>query len=250
MRVGVCVGVGVGVCVAVRIAVGVCVGVSVALGVAVDVEVDVAVGIGVLVRSVVYVAVALGVSAGGSVDTGAPTGLVVPVAEGLGEAVEADDESSTCALLNEETAYVAARSWPAPPDWRAKRPSRNDPGTRSTARAASASSVALAATRPHSAHCCPLRPPGQPDRSATGCETSTTAELNASSISPTLWYRSLGSLANARRITCSTGGGKMGLILVGKGTGSVMCLSATAVGEVPSKGTRPVVISKSIAPRE
>ena len=70
------------------------------------------------------------------------------------------------------------------------------------------------------------------------------------SISVAEEYRSLGSNAMPLRMICSSPTGILGFRLEGLGAPPLMCWMATATGDSPSKGGRPVIISYITTLRE
>jgi hypothetical protein len=75
----------------------------------------------------------------------------------------------------------------------------------------------------------------------SGWRACSSAARKASFISATEVKRSLGSLAVAFKMTCSTDSGMLGATDRGLGRGSLTCLSRIAMGESDSNGSLPVV---------
>ena len=72
--------------------------------------------------------------------------------------------------------------------------------------------------------------------------------ISACASSPADWNRWLGSLASARRITCSIAGGMSGRKRCGGGGASSMCLRSRSNSESPRNGRRPVAHSNRMTP--
>src|SRR4030042_5773749 len=72
--------------------------------------------------------------------------------------------------------------------------------------------------------------------------------LNSPRSSGALWYLLPFSFSRQRRISWAKSSGIWVLIFLGSGGASVLCFKATLRGVLPSKGTRPVILSKRMIP--